>query len=200
VQEFADASDRLADAQRELLEQGGDPGELREAAARERELLEGLVGEARVVAAARGAVSESVIDKVTQTLRAIGVDRELREAALRGRVEKERSVATVAGDDMLGSLAASLPAKGRKAKKPSRKPATPKQSQRAKDREVERARTELARLRERLEVAETRREMGESGVKAAEKGLRQATAEVAQAKGEIRELEREIKAAEKRIA
>jgi hypothetical protein len=197
VQEFADASDRLAEAQRELLEQGGDPGELREAAAHERELLESLVGEARAVASARGTVSESVIDKVTQTLRAMGVDRELREAALRGRVEKERSVATVAGDDMLGSLAASLPAKG-KAPKGGRKPAAPKQSQRVKDREVERARTELARLRERLEVAETRREMGEAGVKAAEKGLRQAKTEVTEAKREIRELKREISSAKKR--
>jgi len=188
VRDLADASDEVAEAQRRLIEEGGDPGELRAAAATERELLESLIGEARSVAKARGAVSESVIDKVTQTLRAIGVDPELRAAALRGRVEKERLVATVGGS---GSFAVPTTPRSR-----ARKP--PKPNKRTKERDVERARVELARLRERLEVAKTRREIGESGVREAEKGLREAKAQVAEAKGEIRGLKREINAAEKR--
>lgn len=194
IRAFAEATDELAEAQRRLLEDEGDPTELREAAAEERRLLDGLVGEAREVASGRGKVSESVIDKVTQTLRAMGVDGELREAALRGRVERERSVATVSGDDdLMAGLAASLPAKKGRSK------AKPKQNRRSKDREVERARAELGRLRERLEVAETRREMGEAGVREAEKGLRSAEAELAEAKDEIRGLKREISSAEKRV-
>lgn len=195
IRAFAEATDELAEAQRRLLEDEGDPAELRKAAAEERRLLDGLVTSAREVASGRGKVSESVIDKVTQTLRAIGVDGELRRDALRGRVEKERSVATVSGDDdLVAGLAASLPArKGRPKAK-----ARPKRSRRTKDREVERARAELARLRERLEVAETRREMGEAGIREAEKGLRSAKAEFAEVKDEIRGLKREISAAEKR--
>jgi hypothetical protein len=188
VRELADASDSVAEAQRRLLEEDGDPGELRAAAATERELLESLIGEARSVAKARGAVSESVIDKVTQTLRAIGVDPELRAAALRGRVEKERSVATMGSS---GSFTVPTTSAAR-----VRKP--PRPNERTKEREIERARVELARLRERLEVAETRREIGESGVREAEKGLREAKAQVAEAKGEIRGLKRELNAAEKR--
>ncbi len=187
VRELADASDELAEAQRRLIEEDGDPGELRAAAATERELLEGLVGEARSVAKTRGAISESVIDKVTQTLRAIGVDPELRAAALRGRVEKERSVATVGGS---GSFTVPKTPRSRPRK-------LPKPNKRTKEREVELARVELARLRERLEVAETRREIGESGVREAEKGLREAKAELTESKGEIRALKREISAAEK---
>ena len=182
VRDLADASDELASAQQRLLEDGGDSGELRAVVAHERELLDGLVSEAREVAAARGAVSESIIDKVTQTFRAIGVDRELREAALRSRVEKERTVA------MVGGTASAM-------YRPARKP-----TQHSKRREVERARAELARLRERLETVEVRRDLGESGVRAAEKGLREAKAELSEAKREVRNLKREISSAEKRIA
>ena len=190
VRDLADASDELAEAQRRLLEEGGDPKDLRMAAAHERELLDGLVAEAREVASARGAASEAVIDKVTQTLRAIGLDPELREAALRGRVEKERSVATVGGTASLSLGTRPAPKRTRRSQK----------NQKTEQREAERARTELARLRERLEVAETRREMAESGVRAAEKGLGSAKAELTEARGEIRDLKREIGSAEKRLA
>lgn len=97
IHDLADVCDELAEAQRRLLEEDGDAEELRTAAARERELLDGLVAEAREAADQLGAASEAVIDKVAQTLRALGLDPELREAALRSRVEKERSVATVGG-------------------------------------------------------------------------------------------------------
>jgi DNA repair exonuclease SbcCD ATPase subunit len=180
VEGLTAAADELADAQRRVLEDGEDPAVLRAAAAQERERIEDMVGEARRVAGAAGApVNESVIDRVANTLRAAGSDRELRGRLLRGRLDKERSAATVAGFETL-SVA---------------KPA-PKRSEKRK--EVERARKELAQLRERLGAAEARRDERQRTAEDAERELRQAKADLADSRREVRELSRELTKAERR--
>jgi chromosome segregation ATPase len=178
VERLAKAAEALADAQRRVLDEEADPDELRSAAAAEREQIEGVVGEVRRVAG--GGVNPTVLDRVTQTLRAVGADPELRGRVLRGRVEKEQTVATVG-----------VPTSG---------PARPRRARRARTdaRGVERVRKELARLRERLHAAEERRDRADGTVQDAAAELRQAKAELTEAKREARELARQVKEAERR--
>jgi hypothetical protein len=182
VRRLADAADRVAEAQRRVLEEGADPGELRDAAAGEREQLDGLVDAARRLASdPEVRISESVIDRVAQTLQAVGADPQLRERVLRRRLEKEATVATVG-----------LPAAASPRPRPRRR-------ERSSAREVERARRELDRLRERLRTAEARRDEHEGAVHEAEEALGDARARLTQSKREARELERQVSKAERQL-
>jgi hypothetical protein len=174
---LARAGEELAQAQQRVLAGEQEGGVLRTAAHAEREQIEGFVGEARRVGAADGGVNETVIERVAQTLRAVGGDSDLRDRVLRGRLEKEQTSATVG-----------LPATGRAARPKAAK---------TKAREVERARRELARLREELAAAVVQRDQNAAAVDQAESDLRRARTELKGSSKAVRELERKVERAER---
>ena len=176
TREFVRASESLAEVQRRVLE-GEAPGdELREAAADEREHAEAMVADARRLTTGHGGNVANVVDRVAETLRAVGGDAELRDRVLRGRVEKEQTAATVG---IPGGVDVS-----------KRRAAGPNAAK------LERARRELARLRRELDDAEARRGDDEESVAEAEAELRRAKSRLATSKRAVRDLERRVKRAE----
>jgi hypothetical protein len=172
TRDFVRASEELADVQRRVLEGGASGEELRAAAAREREGVEAMIADAQRVAADQGGNIAKVVDRVAETLRAVGGDAELRGRVLRGRVEKEQSVATVGLREGV-----TLPQGG----KPPREEA-----------KLERARRELARLRRDLDEARAQRDRDREAFDDAE-------AELRSAKSRLRASERAVRALEGRV-
>ena len=176
TREFVRASESLADVQRRVLE-GDAPGEeLRKAASNEREQVEAMVAEARRLTAGGAGNVANVVDRVTETLRAVGGDAELRERVLRGRVEKEQTAATMG-----------IPGGVKLARRRAAGPNAAK---------LDRARRELSRLRRELEDAQARRERDQESVGEAEDELRSAKQALTSSKRTVRDLERQVKRAE----
>ena len=176
TREFVQASERLAETQKNVLEGEAGGDDLRAAATDEREQIDGMVGEARKLAAGHGGNVTTIVERVAETLRAVGGDTNLRERVLRGRVEKEQSAATV------GIPGGATMPKRRKADSTATK--------------LERARRELARLREELSEAEAGRDRDQDAVDQAEEELRRAKVGLSASKRAVRELERRVKGAE----
>jgi hypothetical protein len=180
LEEFAAASRQLEDAQGRALE-GKDEGAAawREAAAREREATGTVVDVAESAARDAGhPVSERALELVAETLRAATGDAELRERVISGRVERERSAAT------LGTLAVGPPAK--------------REAGTAKRRDVAQARRELKRLEGELADATAREERSRARVDQTAETLRREKAKLAETKRETTALRRQVKAAERR--
>jgi hypothetical protein len=180
LREFAAATAELEREQARAVE--GDEGAAagwREAAAREREATEAVVARAERLATDAGrAPNARTRDLVAATLRAGAGDAELRETILRGRVERERSAAT------LGAPATE---------------AAPKPSARSrKRRERAEASRELERLEGQLAEAEARRDRLGERVEQINESLRQEKARLAAAKRETAKLGRELEAARRR--
>ena len=154
AKELADAAGDLVAVQRRMLETGGDAADLRAAAENERGRIDRMVEAVRSVAAGHSKpVSATVIERVGQTLQAVGSDPDLRDQLVRGRIEQDHRAATIGLPD---SVALAAPPRPRK---------------RAESKDVKRARDELARLREQLAAseAEARRlklELGKSEAEA----------------------------------
>lgn len=183
LEEFAEASRQLEDAQRRTLEgEEGAADDLRAAAARERDATSALVDVAKRGARAAGhPANERALELVAETLRAAGGDRALRERVMRGRLEREQSGAT------LGTPAVSA-APARRAGRP----ASPK------GRDVSAARRELKRLQRELADATAREERLRARVEDGEDALRHEKARLADSQRETAELRRRVKAAEGR--
>jgi hypothetical protein len=180
LEELAEASRQLQAAQARALE-GRDEGaaEWRAAAVRERdaigavvELAEGLAREAGHPASARA------LELAGETLRAATGDPELRERLLSGRVERERSAAT------LGTPADASPRR--------RAPGSPKQ------RDPAQVRRELKRLEEELANATGRDQRSRARVEQISDALRQEKTRLAESKRETAALKRQVKAAKQR--
>ena len=180
VEAFAEASRQLEAAQGRALE-GKDEGaaELRAAAAREREATGAVVEAAERVARDAGHfASERVLELVGETLRAASGDPELRERVLRGRLQRERSAAT------LGTPAVGPPRR--------RDPGS------ARRRGVAQARRELKRLEAELADAAEREERLRERVEEATEALRGERARLAEGRRETAAAKRRLKAAERR--
>jgi hypothetical protein len=140
--DLVEAADRLRGAG------GEDAGELRAAAAAERDAaahLMQLAGEEL----GEGA-SGAVLDRVRETLQAIASDADVRSQAQAGRLQREHRVATLGG----APVSATQPGPKRR-----RSPASkPKEREREREREGElrAARAEMRRLRKRAETARGR--------------------------------------------
>jgi hypothetical protein len=179
VEEFAEASRQLEDAQGRALE-GKDEGaaEWRAAAEREREAT-GAVVEATEAGArdAGHSASGRALELVGETLRAATGDPELRERVLRGRVDREQSAAT------LGTPAVGAPRK---------------RAGSAKRRGLGQAGRELERLEGELADATAREERLRARVERTADALRDEKAKLADSKRETAALKRRVKAAERR--
>lgn len=180
LQELAEAGGQLEDAQRRALEgEDGATAEWRDAAAREREATTAVVEAAERVAQEAGhPASGRALELVGETLRAASGDAELRTLIVQGRVERERSAAT------LGT-----PERARPRKR------APKQ---AKGRDLAQARRELERLRGELADAESREARSHARVEQATETLREAKAKAKDGRRETAALRRQVKAAERR--
>jgi hypothetical protein len=180
LQEFADASRELEQAQTRALRGKDDgPSAFRAAAARERDAADAVLELARKVGAdADHPASERALELVGETLRAASADPELREQVLQGRVEREQSAAT------LGTPAVV---------------ALPKRDSRsAKRREAAEARREVEQLEAELAEAETRQERLQAQVEQSTEALRRDKARLADGKRETAALRRKLKAAQRR--
>ena len=178
--EFAEASRQLEQAQSRALE-GTDEGaaEWRAAAVREREALGTVVDVAESAARDAGhPAGQRALELVGETLRAATGDPELRERVLRGRVERERSAAT------LGTPAVGAPRRS--------------DTQAAKRREIAEALRELKRLESELDDATARDDRLHAQVEQAAEALRQAKTRLAGSRRETADLKRRLKAAQRR--
>lgn len=183
AQAVAEAADNLAAVQRRVLDEGGGADELRAAADGERRRIGELVTEARRVAASHPRpVSETVIERVAETLQAVGSDHELRDQLLRGRIERDHRAATIG-----------LPADAGTATRRRRA------RRRAEPREVKRAREQLARLRDSLAAAEQRRDADRRAVEEAETETRRLRVELGKSEAKARDLARKVDDAERRL-
>jgi hypothetical protein len=180
LEEFAEASRQLEDAQARALE-GKDEGAAAWRAAVERgrvatdaviDLAESVGRDAGEPAGAR------VLELVGETLRAATGDPELRERVLRGRLEREQSAAT------LGTPAGTPP--------PRRTAAS------AKRRDRVQARRDLERLQGELAEATAREERLGAQVERATQALREEKTRLADSRRRTADLKRKLKAAERR--
>jgi hypothetical protein len=90
VAELFDAGDALQDAHRSATTGRGDAGALRSAAQRERSAIDELMEAARGLLTTNGhELSATIIDRVTDTLRAAAQDDDAREKVRDGRLERE---------------------------------------------------------------------------------------------------------------
>jgi hypothetical protein len=190
---FAKASQALETAQARALE-GGDKEveKWRAAAAKEREAAEAVLEAAE--AAARDAghpATKQALDQVDATLRAAAADPELREQVVAGRLEKERSAATI------GMLGTPPPAPKRKAAAGKAKGGRDAKDS-AKRREAAQASRELKRAERALDEASDREERRQAAVDDAAEALREAKDELKDAKRETAELRRRAKALERK--
>jgi hypothetical protein len=180
LEEFAAASRAVEDAQRRALE--GDEeatADWRAAAVHERETIAAVRGAAEMVARDAGRpASPRALEQVVETLRAAGGDPQLRDRVLRGRVERERSAAT---------LGITVPP-GR----PRRK------AESARGRDDARARGERNALEGELADATAHEERLRAVVEERAEALREARAELADTKRQTTALKRKLKAIARR--
>lgn len=187
VAEFAEASERLEQAQARALE-GDDDGASgwRAAAERERAAAAAVLETATRAAADAGhKAGQRALELVDETLRAAAADAELRERVVRGRVERERSAATLGTPAMTSVPDLDRGAAKRRAAAQSRREAT-------------QARRDAQRLQSDLDDAEARQERLQAQVDQTAETLKQLKAKLGDAKRETTKLRRQEKAAERR--
>jgi hypothetical protein len=186
---FAKASDDLEKAQARALE-GKDEGatKWRAAAAREREAAQAVIDAAEKAARDAGhPATKQALDLVDGTLRAAAADPELREQVVAGRLERERSGATIGA----AGLVAGPPS-------PDKKKRAANARDSARKREVAQAAREVKRLERLITEAEARETRRQAVIDTTAETLRREKAELAAAKRETAGLRRELKAAQKR--
>jgi len=180
VEDFAEASRELEATQARALDGKEEAvAEWRAAAARERDATAAVVEAAERAAGEAGhPATPRALELVGETLKAATGDPELRERVVHGRVERERSAAT------LGTPAAAPPRKRERGS--------------AKRREGAQARREVERLEDELADATSREERAGAVVERTAETLRREKARLAEAKRVAAGLRRRLKAAQRR--
>jgi hypothetical protein len=177
-----EAGERLRKAHEDAASGKGSADDLRIAVTGERVAVERLSQAARGLTDANGRdLSESVLERVKQTLHAIAADSEARSLATAGRLSKERQ-ATAA------TAFAVPPGKGRAA---SRGRPSKVQIQKARER-VQRAQREARDLRSARTQAARAASHAEQALTRARADVRAADRKVAEKEGEVEELRRKL--------
>jgi len=197
-----EAGDALRSAQDDVVAGRGDGQALRAAAERERAAVDALTGAARGLLTSDGhELSQTIIDRVADTLNAAALDDDARAQVKDGRLERElRHVGLGVG--MAGTLPAPAPA-------PSRPPARPKRpdADRAAEERAERERAEARaearaterEARRRLDRAERAHNAAAERRERAARALEEAEAELSDAEAELEEARDELGTAEQAL-
>ena len=167
VAKLLEVGGELRRGQEEMLAGAPDREALRKAARREQEAVDSLVRTAEAIGREHK-VGSTILDRVTETLRAAAGDPEVARAIELGRLEREQRAASIG---LSGAVAPSPSRKGKRAK------------------------GEAAERRARQEAAR-RRKAAEGKVAAAEKRVDRARAAVDRARETLEEKERALRDAE----
>jgi hypothetical protein len=197
VAELFDAGDALRAAQDNVVTGRGDGRTLRVAVERERAAVDALTGAARGLLTSDGhELSQTIIDRVADTLNAAALDDEARSHVKDGRLERElRHVG-------LGvAVGATLPAPARRAapKKPAADRAAEQRAERERAEARAAARATEREARRRLERAERAANSTAERRDRAAKALDEAEAELSDAESEMEEARDELGTAEQAL-
>jgi hypothetical protein len=178
VAALLDAGKDLRAAQEDMLAGSTDRTKLREAARREQEAVDSLLGTAEAIGREHG-VSAQILTRVGETLQAAGGDPDVAEAIRRGRLSHEQRAASVG---LIGSAPAAAPSTRKKGKdrvaverrarqqKAKRRQAAERKLA-AAEKKMEREQTKLERARGAVEEAERRVHQAELGANAARREM-----------------------------
>jgi hypothetical protein len=184
ARDLLEAGERLRKAHEHAASGNASAGDLRDAANDERAAVDRLSRAARGLTNASGRdLSESVLERVTQTLHAIAANSETRSLASAGRLSKESKTAG----------AAAFPASPAKGRSRVRSRGRPSQGQVRKARErLERAQRQARDLRSARTRAARATSNAEQALTRAREDLRVADRKVADKEREIDELRRKL--------
>ena len=199
VGELFDAGDALRAAHEDVLAGRGGGGELRDAVERERAAVDALTGASRGLLTSQGhELSQTIIDRVADTLHAAALDDDARAQVTDGRLERELRHVGI-GLATAGTLPARAPAPARP-KKPAidrgaeqraeRERAEARAAARATERE---ARRRLERAERATQVAAERRDRAAKSLDDAQAQLSDADAELEEARDQLGEAEEALR-------
>jgi len=193
-----EAGDALRSAQDDVVAGRGDGRALRAAAERERAAVDALTGAARGLLTSEGhELSQTIIDRVADTLNAAALDDDARAQVKHGRLERElRHVGLGVG--AMGALPAKPPAPARP-KRPSADRAAEEQAERERAEARAEARATEREARRRLERAERAHNAAAERRERAAKALEEAEAELSDAEAELEEARDELGTAEQAL-
>lgn len=196
VAELFEAGDVLRSAQDDVVAGRGDGRSLRAAVERERAAVDGLTGAARGLLTSDGhELSQTIIDRVADTLHASALDDDARSQVKDGRLERElRHVGL--GMTAAGPLPAPAPARQ---KKPTVDRAAAEQAEREQAEARAAARATEREARRRLERAERAANSAAERRDRAAKALEEAEAECSDAEAELEEARDELGTAEQAL-
>ena len=212
VAELFAAGDGLRDAHDQVMSGSGDGGSLRAAVERERTAVESLAGAARGLLTSDGhELSQTILDRVADTLHAAALDDDARAQVQNGRLERELRHVGLGLAASPGGASAPTPSAARRARRaPSTSPAEAQQrtedraaaehtareraEARAAARATEReARRRLERAQRAASAAGERRERAAQALDDARADLADAQSEVDEAQARLQEAERAVR-------
>jgi hypothetical protein len=164
------AGEELRAAQEELLA-GGDRGAFQQAAAKERELVAEVSGDAAALASEAGQSAAGLQEKIAGTLHAAALDEETAEELRAGRLVREREA--IGGFGAAGMAIPSAPARAREAGRQPKKAseAPPKRPRPRKEDASRAAAAQDAERRQRIAAAKTDERHARRELEAAEKAV-----------------------------
>jgi hypothetical protein len=181
VKKLLEIGDRLRAAQEEMLAGSTDRTKLREAASREQQTIDSLLGTAEAIGREHG-VGDQILTRVGETLQAAAGDPGVAEAIRLGRLDREQRAASIG---LVGPATPAAPARKRDAK--DREAAERRERQaRAKQRKA--AERELAAAEKSLERERAKLETAREAVEEAERRVHQAELDVNAARRAVEEI------------
>jgi hypothetical protein len=184
VRKLLDAGERLRQAHEGLLG-GGDRKALSDAAAKERELVSGLVERAEPLLSEAGSPSAANLERVSDTLHAAALDEDLRRELEAGRVVRDRESVGLgplapgeAGEQAGGATrkwrAEPAPTRNRELREARKRAEQAEKGLRTAERSLDRARTDAEEAHRALRSAEQRAESARADLQEAEAALERA--------------------------
>src|SRR5262245_38759571 len=170
--------EELRAAQEEMLAGATDRDKLREAARREQETVDSLLGTAEVIGREHG-VGQQILTRVGETLQAAAGDPEVAEQIRRGRLVKERRAASV------GLVGGAVPATPARRKSDKDRQAADRHARQAQAKRRKEAERKLAAAERKLERERTKEERAQEALEEAERAVHEAELDAHSARREL---------------